>query len=63
MRGGFSEGELNENVEYANLDENIFNILKNNKESREIVRKEIEKCLSVGRQTSDNSEKKGIIKD
>jgi hypothetical protein len=43
-------GELRENVEYAELREDIFNLLKN-QESRKIVRKEIEKCLRTGLKT------------
>jgi hypothetical protein len=53
-RGGFSEGELRENIEYAEIDQEIFNILsdkESGQESREIVRKEIEKCLTKGLQT------------
>jgi putative restriction endonuclease len=43
-------GELKRIVEYAELREDIFNLLKK-QESREIVRKEIEECLRTGLKT------------
>jgi len=54
-RGGFSERELEENIEFAELDQDLFEILSNKEsgqESREIVRNEIKKCLKAGLQTN-----------
>jgi predicted restriction endonuclease len=54
MRGGFSERELRENVEYAKLDEKLFGLLsdkESGQESREIVRNVIKQCLKAGLRT------------
>ena len=47
-------GKLNKIVEYAKLDQDLFDVISNKEtgqESREIVRNEISQCLKAGRQT------------